>query len=495
MSFPRLCTQSLEHARGLILPAYNRAELTTGIVHLGIGAFHRAHQAVYIDDILARGDKRWSILGASLRSPSVYQKLAPQDNLFTVQLCDSAHQSVRLVGSIGGALVARENPSALIEAMAHPDVRLVTLTITEKGYKLDPGTGGLLEDDAEIAHDYQNPDNPVTALGFMFAALAERRRRGLKPFTVLSCDNLSENGARTRAALLSFADRVDPLISDWIAGDGAFPSSMVDRIVPATSPEDIEGLAALTGVRDLATVRTEPFSQWVIEDSFSIGRPEFEAVGVQMTSDVRGWEEAKLRLLNGAHSSLAYLGGLLGLEFMHQCIADPDLSAFLDCLWDEAAQTLGATSGLDLAAYRRELRKRFGNDALGHRTRQIAMDGSQKLPQRLLSSIRDRLNAGLAFPALSLGVAAWMRWQLGIDETGQSYPIDDPLASRLKALVREAGSNPTQIVRNLATLSDTFDTDLPSDPRFLTGIEAALAKLLSQGVRKAIQSVVAESSI
>ena len=495
MSPPRLSEQTFASARSVARPAYTRADVSTGIVHLGIGAFHRAHQAVYVDDILARGDTRWGILGASLRSPAVQEQLSPQDGLFTVQVRDGTQQSARLIGSVKSVLVAPDSPAALIRALAHADVRLVTLTITEKGYKLDPGTGNLLEDDADLAHDYQYPDEPVTALGFLYAALAERHRRGLKPFTILSCDNLPENGARTRNALLSFADRVDPLIADWIAGDGAFPSSMVDRIVPATLPEDIDALAALTGVTDLAMVKTEPFSQWVIEDDFSFGRPEFETVGVQMTTDVRGWEEAKLRLLNGAHSSLAYLGGLIGLDFMHQCIADPDLSAFLDCLWDEAAPTLRPVPGLDIPAYRRDLRQRFGNAALGHRTRQIAMDGSQKLPQRLLPSIRARLGEGLPFPALSLGVAAWMRWQLGIDEAGKSYRIDDPLASQLKTLVRDAGDNPSLIVRNLTCLSDIFDTDLPSTPRFMAGIEAALTMLLAQGVRKSIHNVVAKSNI
>lgn len=489
MSLPRLSEATLASMRGAARPAYTRADVSTGIVHLGIGAFHRAHQAVYIDDILARGDAGWGILGASLRSPAVQEQLAPQDGLFTVQVRDGAQQSARLIGSVKGVLVAPENPAALIRAMAQPDVRLVTLTITEKGYKLDPGTGNLLEDDAGLAHDYQHPEEPVTALGFLFSALAERRRRGLKPFTILSCDNLPENGARTRSALLSFADRVDPLIADWIAGDGVFPSSMVDRIVPATLPEDIDALAALTGVSDLAMVKTEPFSQWVIEDDFSFGRPEFESVGVQMTADVRGWEEAKLRLLNGAHSSLAYLGGLMGFDFMHQCVADPDLSAFLDCLWDEAAPTLRPVPGLDIAAYRRDLRQRFANAALGHRTRQIAMDGSQKLPQRLLSSLRTRLKTGQPSPALSLGVAAWMRWQLGTDEAGRTHTVDDPLSDRLKALTQEAGRDPARLVQSLTRLHDIFDTDLPADPRFIAGVESALAAIITKGVRNAARAV------
>lgn len=490
MNTTRLSHASLPLARNLRPLRYRREDIRSGIVHLGIGAFHRAHQAAYIDDLLALGAQDWGIRGASLRSKGVHDQLAPQDSLYTLLVRDGDQSDARLVGAVKDVIVASRSPDLLIAALADPAIRLVTLTITEKGYKLDPSTGGLLENDADLAADLANPSSPVTAIGYLFAGLAERRRRGLMPFTILSCDNLPNNGERTMAAVLAFADRVDPVIADWIRGDGAFPSSMVDRIVPATSQADIDGLGNLTGLIDEGMVKTEPFTQWVVEDRFSLGRPDFEAAGVQMTSNVAGWEHAKLRLLNGAHSSLAYLGGISGCDYIHECLSDDYFAGFLERLWDEAQTTLTPVAGLDVRAYRASLRRRFANSALLHRTQQIAMDGSQKLPQRLLGTIRARLQAGAPIDALALGVAAWMRWQLGISEQGRSFIVDDPLAPQLRELATAAGRNAEALCRSLSGVTAIFDTDLPQNPLFTQAVEQALDLLLKHGARHAALQVI-----
>ncbi|RZJ00115.1 MAG: mannitol dehydrogenase family protein, partial [Brevundimonas sp.] len=365
-------------------PAYDRGQVKTGVVHLGIGAFHRAHQAVVFDDALAGGDPRWGVLGASLRSPGVRDQLNPQDGLYTLVVRDGAEETLRVIGAGRGVLVGPEDPAALVRAMAQPDVHILTLTVTEKGYRLDPATGALRLDDPEVAADLADLSAPRTAPGYVVAALKARREAGLTPFTVISCDNLPHNGKRIRAGVLEMARRIDGGLADWIEAEGAFPQTMIDRIVPATTPEDVARLSERLGVEDQGMVKAEPFTQWVIEDRFAGERPDFAALGVQLTDAVEPWEDAKLRLLNGAHSAIAYLGALSGYEHVHEAVAVPAFRAFVEALWDEAERTLSPPPGLDIPTYRTELMARFSNSALQHRTRQIAMDGSQKLPQRLL---------------------------------------------------------------------------------------------------------------
>lgn len=472
-------------------PRYDRRAAATGVVHLGIGAFHRAHQAVCFDDLLTAGDLRWGVLGASLRSPGVRDQLEPQDGLYTVVERDGERERLRVIGAVKEVLVAPEDPAALVEAMAAPDVRLVGLTVTEKGYKLDPATGALLERDPDVAHDLAHHAAPRTAPGFLTAALALRRARGLAPFTVLSCDNLPENGARVRAAVLAMAVRRDHALHDWIAERGTFPATMVDRIVPATDDADIARLAGRLGVADHGMVKTEPFSQWVIEDRFAGERPDFEQVGAQVVADVRPWEDAKLRLLNGAHSSLAYLGALAGCDFVHEAAARPAFRRFVERLWDEAETTLEPTPLLDFARYRRELMGRFSNASLSHRTRQIAMDGSQKLPQRLLNSVRERLKQDRSIDALALGVAGWMRWQLGTDEQGRPYTVDDPLAERTRALAARAGRDPAACAGALLSLDAVFTPDLAADARFRAALERSLGVLFERGAQAAVEALAA----
>lgn len=425
---------------GVALPGYDRAAIKTGVAHLGIGAFHRAHQAAVFDAALSAGDDRWGIVGASLRSAGVRDELVPQDGLYTLLVRNGADERAQIIGAVRDVLVAPEDPAALVAVMAAPDTHIVTLTVTEKGYKLDPASGALLTGDADVAADLASLDRPRTAAGFIVAALSKRQKAGLPPFTAISCDNLPHNGKRLRDAVLAMAGAHDPDLARWIADKGAFPQTMVDRIVPATTQEDRAALSERLGVEDAAMVKTEPFTQWVIEDWFAGPRPDFAALGVQLTKDVAPWEDAKLRLLNGAHSGIAYLGGLAGDDFVHQFVAREDGRQFVEMLWDEAEVTLDPPPGLDIPSYRRELMARFSNSALQHRTRQIAMDGSQKLPQRLIASYKWRADRGLASPAIARAIAGWMRWQAGVTDAGERFVVDDPLAARTAAVVGNAAA-------------------------------------------------------
>ncbi|MCA3697424.1 mannitol dehydrogenase family protein [Aquidulcibacter sp.] len=475
--------------KGAEAPAYDRRAVRVGQVHLGVGAFHRAHQAVYTEACLAAGDLSWGILGASLRSPQVADQLNPQQGLYSCLVREGAESRASVIGAIQNVLVAPENPAALVEAMADKDVHVVTLTITEKGYHLDPATGALRMDDPAIAADLATPHAPATAPGLLVAALAARKARGLTPFTALSCDNLPDNGGRLKQAVLDFARVRDPALADWIERFGAFPASMVDRIVPATTSDDLAQFAADFGAQDFGLVKTEPFSQWVIEDHFAGERPQWELAGAQFTQDVAPWEMAKLRLLNGAHSALAYLGNLAGYQTVDQAMGNPAFERFVDHLQDEAESTLTPPPGLNLATYRADLKRRFKNAALMHKTYQIAMDGSQKLPQRLLATIETRMSRGQDFACLALAVAGWMRWQAGFDEQGQPFEVQDPLAAKTRALYHK-GQNGFEKAASLCSLEAVFGPKLPSDPRFADAVGAALDALLKHGARATVEALV-----
>lgn len=454
-------------------------------MHLGLGAFHRAHQAVAYDRLCEAGDLRWGVTGVSLRSPDAAEKLNPQDGLYGVAVRDGTGVEDRIVGVLGPVLVAPRETQAVIEALAAPATRLVTLTITEKGYALDATTGALMVDHPDIAADLATPDAPRTAVGLIVAGLARRRARGLAPVTVLSCDNLTDNGPKLAAAVAAFARRIDGGLADWIEAGVAFPASMVDRIVPATEPEDIEAAALRTGLRDEGLVKTEPFFQWVVEDRFSSEAPDLASAGVQMTGDVRPWETAKLRLLNGAHSAVAYLGGLAGLTYVHEVATTTGGRAFVERLWDEQVETLTPDAGIDVAAYRAELMRRFANPALSHRLSQIAMDGSQKLPPRLFGPMLTRLERGLPVEAQAMTVAAWIGWIGGRDDSGVALPLDDPRADRLRRALDGARS-PRSRVEAVAALDDIVPAALAAAPGFIDAVTSQLDQLTSTGARAAL---------
>jgi len=463
-------------------PRYDRGALGVGIVHIGLGAFHRAHQAVYTDDALNRSGGDWGIAGVSLLSPDTRDALRSQGGLYTLGVRDEAGERLRVIGSVVEALVAPENPGAVLARLTHPGARVVTVTVTEKGYCHNPATGELDERRPDIRHDLGDPGLPSTLPGFLVEAIRRRRAAGAPPFTVLSCDNLPHNGSVTAGILQAYASLLEPGLDRWIADHVACPSSMVDRIVPATAEEDRARVAASLGLVDAAPVVTEPFSQWVFEDRFPSGRPEWEAFGAEPVADVRPYEAMKLRLLNASHSCIAYLGYLAGYQTVAEAIADPVFERFVATLMDEeVTPTLKMPAGANLAGYKAALLARFANPALRHRTWQIAMDGTQKLPQRLLATIRERLAAGAPFDRLALGVAGWMRYARGVDETGRPIDVRDPLAERLRKLAEEAGPVAGRLAPALLSVREVFGDDLPANPAFVDAVTAALDGLFDRG--------------
>jgi fructuronate reductase len=366
---------------------YDRSAIRPGIVHLGVGAFCRAHLAAYVDELLAI-DPSWGIIGVSLRRPDTRQALTPQDFLYTLASRSGAGMETQVMGALLEVMDAATQRAEILAAMTSPDIRILSLTVTEKGYCHDPATGLLDARHPDIAHDLAHPDTPISVPGLIVRALARRRAAGTAPFTVLCCDNLPANGQTTARVVIGLAEILDQDLADDIRREVAFPSTMVDRIVPATTEDDRKLVVEATGAWDAWPVMTEPFTQFVIEDRFPTGRPPFERCGVEMVNDVRPFELTKLRMLNGSHSSLAYLGYLAGHEFVSEAVADSALRHFVhEFMTEEVMDTLPKTA-LDLHAYRDALIERFDNPALKHRTWQIAMDGSQKLPQRLLGTIR-----------------------------------------------------------------------------------------------------------
>lgn len=474
---------------GVRRPAYDRARLTPGIVHLGLGAFARGHLCEYTEDALELDFGAWGVTGASLQRPDQRDRLAPQDGLYTLLKRAPAGPELRIIGCIGEVLVAPESPAALIARIATPETRIVSLTVTEKGYCHDPATGKLKADHPDIIHDLANPLAPRSAVGIIVAGLKARRAAGLGPFTALSCDNLPHNGGVLRGLVRDFAALSDDGLSQWIEANGAFPASMVDRIVPATTDADIAEVAGLTGLEDAAPVIGEPFRQWAIQDVFAAGRPAWEKVGAQMVSEVAPFEFMKLRMLNGAHSSLAYLGYLAGHETVAEASGDPVLARFLQGLWAEIIPTVPAPQGVVLADYADALLARFRNPAIRHRTWQIAMDGSQKLPQRLLGTIRDRLKAGGGIDHLALGVAAWMRYVSGTDEKGAVIDVRDPLAASFAEKAKEAGRNAAALSRSLLGIEAIFGSDLPREERFTQAVERHLAALFEKGAKATAASL------
>ena len=420
----------------VVVPLYDRDSVAPGIVHLGVGAFHRAHQAAYVDDCLAAGETGWGIVGVSLRSADTRDALAPQDGLYTLAIRSSGGEQLRVVGAIQSMLVAPEDPGAVLAALTDPRTRIVTLTITEKAY-LRAADGSLDKTHPDIVHDLANPQSPKTAHGFLTESLARRRTAGVPPFTVLCCDNLPANGATLHRLLVEFATLRDAGLVRHIADEVAFPSSMVDRIVPATTDADRVRIAGQLGVEDAWPVMTEPFCQWVVEDNFPAGRPAWENFGVTMVRDVGPFEDMKLRLLNGSHSGIAYLGLLSGHATVDRAFADPSIRQFVDALWAEAISTLPEDAGLDTSAYTAELTERFSNTALAHRTAQIANDGSQKLPQRIVASAVECIEAGGEFVHLTLVVAAWIAACGARGTTLPESHFTDPLDAALTALLSQ----------------------------------------------------------
>jgi fructuronate reductase len=469
-------------------PLLDPRSLRTGILHLGIGAFHRAHQSVFTEEAVAAAGGDWGICGVTQRSRAVIDQLGPQDGLYSV-LERGEQTHARVVGTVRDLLFAAEEGERLLSLLAAPDIRLVTLTVTEKGYRHDPATGRLRVGDPLVAADIAG-GAPRTVVGQLVRGLQARRAVGAGPITLLSCDNLPANGAVLRGLVADFcaalpAAEGEPLAA-WIAEWVRFPSSMVDRIVPATTDDDRAEAARLLGCEDRGVVVTEPFRQWVVEDDFAAGRPAWELAGAVLTADVAPYEAMKLRLLNGSHSTLAYLGALAGHAHVADAMGDERIAGVVARLMAEDVEpTLAVPEGFDVAAYRRELLERFRNPALRHRTVQIAMDGTQKLPQRLLGTIADQLGAGREPRFACLGVAAWMRYVWAARaEDGSPLPVDDPMADRLRELTASADTAEAA-ADALLSLDDVFGPDLPANETFRALVTDSLEALAKGGVAQA----------
>ncbi|MBS1164009.1 MAG: dioxygenase [Proteobacteria bacterium] len=464
-------------------PAYKRAKVTAGIVHLGLGAFCRAHLGVYTDDVLAQGATDWGIVGVNFRSPDVIDALKPQDGLYTLLSREDGVDKLRVIGAFLNVMSASDQPDDVLALMTRPEIRVVTITVTEKGYCHDPATGRLNEAHPLVVADLANPRQPHSLPGLIVEALRLRRAAGGWPFTVLSCDNLPGNGKITRAVVTRFAELSDPDLGGWIADNVAFPSSMVDRITPATKDADRAAVAAGLGLTDAWPVVAEPFHQWVIEDRFPSGRPAWETAGAILTDNVHPFETMKLRCLNGAHSTLAYLSVLAGIETVADAMADPLLPKVIRHLWDDdLIPTVPPVPGTDVVAYTHDLEARFRNPGIRHLTLQISSDGSQKLGPRLLVPATERIAVGKAPRVVPLTVAAWMAFLRQTDGKGRNWIAADPMAARLTAIARAHADNPVALADALFAVEEIFPAAIAGNAPFRKATTQHLRSLLTRGV-------------
>lgn len=466
-------------------PSYDRRNLKPGIVHIGLGNFHRAHMAVYLDDLFGMGlDHDWAILGAGVRAPDARMReaLKAQDCLSTVIELDPKAKSARRVGSMIDFLPVEPDNASLIAAMTRPEIRIVSLTVTEGGYFVD-STGQFDPTAPEIVADGANPAAPATAFGAIVAALKARRSAGVAPFTVMSCDNLPGNGHVCAAAVVGLAALSDPALADWIKANVAFPNGMVDRITPATGPRE-KAMAAEFGLGDdPVPVTCEPFRQWVLEDNFPAGRPALEKVGVTFTDAVHAFETMKIRILNGGHAIIAYPGGLKGIHFVHEAMADPLIRAFLDAIETrEILPIVPPVPGQDLGDYKRLILERFSNPEVADTERRLCLDGSNRQPKFIVPSIRDVLAAGGKAEGLTLLSALWCRYCYGTTEAGAVIEPNDPNWDMLQARAAEARGNPAAWIGMEAVYGD-----LAQDAAFVARFGAALTEVWDKGVDAAMR--------
>ena len=457
-------------------PTYDRSKVVGSIVHLGIGAFHRAHQAMFTDAALAAtGDLSWGLVGAGVISADMKDALMPQDGLYALAEMGADSEKVKVIGSIIDVFGGAEDAEKLLAKMSDVSTRFVSITVTEKGYYLDLATGKLQINAPAIAADLASPATPKTILGLIVQALKARKAKGIKPFTVMSCDNLPNNGKLAKAAVLAFAREADADLASWIEANVCFPCTMVDRITPATTDADRAHVNSVIGMEDAWPVVTEQFYQWVIEDQFTMGRPEWDKVGAIFSDEIECWENMKLRCLNGSHSTLSYMGQLTGRETVADAMGLPLITDLLDKLWSEISEVLHAPKGVNPADYIESLKLRFRNPALKHRTAQIACDGSQKLPQRLLAPLRDRIAKGLASPAIATAVAAWMHFVVKTAYTPGAV-LSDPLAAEILVQAKMS-TDAASIVRNLLAIKVIFGADLPENAAFCADLTAKFIEL------------------
>ncbi|KIQ01050.1 MULTISPECIES: mannitol dehydrogenase family protein [Pseudomonas] len=475
------------------VPAYDPADVRQGIAHIGVGGFHRAHQAIYTEALLNRGEAlNWGICGVGLRREdrAMQQALAEQDHLYTMfVLGDEPGLEVRVVGAINGMLLAEDSPAALIDKLADPAIRIVSLTITEGGYCIDDSSGEFMAHLPDIQHDLAHPDAPRSVFGFLCAALARRRAAGTPAFTLMSCDNLPHNGAVTRKALLAFAHLADHELATWIDSHVSFPNAMVDRITPMTSDAHRQQLAERHGVEDAWPVVCEPFLQWVLEDKFVSGRPAWEKVGVQFTDDVTPYEEMKIKLLNGSHLALTYLGFLKGYRFVHEAMNDPLFQRYVRTFMDlDVTPQLAAVPGIDLEAYKDTLIERFSNQAIADQLERVCSDGSSKFPKFIVPTINRLIEDGRPLERAALVVAAWALYLKGVDEKGSRYRIPDPRAEFCQKLVQDDD----RVSEHVLGVEVIFGNGIPQSAAFVTAFELCYDSLRKLGVTRTLQTLLGD---
>lgn len=474
-------------------PTYDRAAVSAGIVHLGVGNFHRAHQAMFIDRILARGVTGWAICGVGMLEfdQAVRDALRAQDNLYTlVTYAPDGTPVARVIGSIHEYLYAPDDPDAVLDRLAAPATRIVSLTITEGGYSVNDATGEFDPRDPLTLGDLEPGERPpASVLGYLAAGLARRREAGTPPFTVMSCDNIQGNGHVARSALLGFAGRKDPGLAAWIAEHVAFPSSMVDRITPATTDETRASVLTEYGIEDRWPVRAESFAQWVLEDKFPLGRPPYELVGVQVVDDVEPYELMKLRLLNASHQAVGHLGLLAGEEWVHEVCREPLFADFLlDYMHQEAIPTLRPVPGIDLDAYCQELIDRFSSEAIRDTLARLTFDASDRIPKFLLPVVRQQLETGGEIRRSALVLAAWSRCLEGRNENGGPTPINDRRAADLIEAAQAEQAEPGSFLHERAVFGD-----LGANTRLRDAFIACRASLVERGTRATVAAIADEA--
>ncbi|WP_372574302.1 mannitol dehydrogenase family protein [Ruegeria jejuensis] len=470
---------------GVQRPGYSRDAHGPGIVHIGLGAFHKAHQAVYTDDALAALGGDWRIIGVSLRSEAPAVELVPQNGLYTVIDRSATGSRPRVIGAFAATLCLQTDRNAVLNALIAPATRIVSITVTEKGYGIDRTTGGIDRTHPAIDADLEDPNQPQGLAGLLVWALGKRRAAGIAPFTVLSCDNLPENGSLLRGLLMDFARHSTPDLTDHIASDVAFPSTMVDRITPARTKETLVLTEEMVGRRDKAAIETEAFRQWVIEDHFPTGRPQWEAGGAIFVPDVRPYENMKLRMLNGTHSLLAYAGFLAGHRYVRDVMADANLVTLLRRHLLAASATLDPLPGVDFSSYAAELEDRFRNPHLAHETYQIAMDGSQKMPQRIFAPAAEALEKDQPIDTFALATAAWIRYTFGSTDGGEAYDLRDPRADELRR--PGLGEDPWTVVKARLALPGLCPAALRENQTWQHAVTAQLAKFMQDGAENTIR--------
>jgi mannitol 2-dehydrogenase len=484
---------TLSHWAGRIpVPAYDRVLVTPGVVHVGVGGFHRAHQAMYHDRLLNQGaSPDWGICGVGVlpADRAMQQALDAQDGLYTLVIkhADGTYEP-RVIGSLVRYLFAPDDPEEVIETMAAPTTRIVSLTITEGGYNVDDTTGEFDAQSPGVVHDLRSGAAPQTTFGLITEALQRRRQRGWAPFTVMSCDNLPGNGELTRTVFTAFARLRDPGLGDWVGREVSFPSSMVDRITPVTTDADRAEVRERFGIDDRWPVVCEPFTQWVLEDTFTAGRPAYEQAGVQLVDQVEPYELMKLRLLNASHQAMAYFGWLAGYRLVHEAAQDPLFQAFLlGYMNREATPTLAPVPGVDLDRYKHTLIERFSNSYIRDTIARLCAQSSDRIPKWILPVIRQQLASGGEIKRSAAVVASWARYAEGTDEQGRPIEVVDRLADTLTRLARRQRDDPDAFIGNRAVFGDLAD-----DKRFVTAYRSALASLHEHGARATLESLVAD---